>query len=124
MTNFVQNPIQFAADCVPANGLCAVAPENFLFLDDGKEDTAIDYLERKCGKVVLIPDASNKGQALLYHTSCERMADVVQQIFAADLQAPVSVSRLDPEMTLGELHRRGVKMSYADCKTKVQAFSF
>lgn len=124
MTSFVQNPIQFAADCVPNNGLCMVAPENFLFLDDGKEDAAIDYLERKCGKVVLIPDASNKAQALLYHTSCERMTDVVQQIFQDDLQAPASVSRLDPEMTLGELHRRCVKMSYSDCKAKVQAFGF
>jgi hypothetical protein len=30
---------------------------------------------------VIIPDMSCEGQALLYHTSCQRMTDVVTQIF-------------------------------------------
>jgi hypothetical protein len=98
--------------------------DNFLFLDDGKEHAAIDYLEKECGKVVLIPDSSNKGQSFLYYTSCERMNDAVNQVFRDHLEAPASVSRLDAEMTLGELHRRRITMSYDECRAKVKGFSF
>lgn len=124
MSKFVQNPIHFSADCVQDNGLCMITQENFLFLDDGTEHMAIDHLQRKCGKVVLIPDTSNKGQAFLYHTSCERMTDVVNQIFQDYLEPPASVSQADAEMTLGELHRQCVTMSYEDCRVKVEGFSF
>lgn len=124
MGKFIQNSISFSADCVQDNGLCKVDLDNFLFLDDGKETAAIDRLERECGKVVLIPDSSNKGQAFLYYTSCERMNDAVNQIFHDHLEAPASVSRLDAEMTLGELHRRRITMSYDECRSKVKGFSF
>lgn len=124
MSKFVQNSIQFSADCVQDNGLCKVALDNFLFLDDGKEPAAIDRLEKECGKVVLIPDSSNKGQSFLYYTSCERMNDAVNQVFRDHLEAPASVSRLDAEMTLGELHRRRITMSYDECRAKVKGFSF
>jgi hypothetical protein len=124
MSKFIKNSIQFSADCVQDNGLCKVDLDNFLFIDDGKELAAIDRLERECGKVVVIPDSSNKGQAFLYYTSCERMSDAVNQIFQDHLEAPASVSRLDAEMTLGELLRRSVTMSYDDCRAKVKGFSF
>ena len=124
MSNFVRNSPHFAADCVQDNGLCIVAQENFLFLVNGKEDAAIDCLQRDCGKVVLIPDTLDQGQAFLYHTSCERITDVVNQIFQGELEEPVSVSRLDAEQTLGELCRRCVTMPYDDCKLRVEGFSF
>ena len=36
--------------------------------------------QRKCGNVAIVPDASDNQQSWLYHTSCERMDDVVNQI--------------------------------------------
>ena len=124
MSKFVQNPIHFAADCVHDNGLCPVVRENFIFLNDGKEHMAIDHLQRKCGEVVIIPDTSNKEQAWLYHTSCERMTDVANQIFQDHLKSPASVPQPDAEMMVGELHRQSVTMSYDDCRAKVEGFSF
>ena len=124
MTKYVENSLHFAADCVQTNGQCAIVRENILFLDDGKEDTAIAFLERKCGSVVIIPVPSNKGQALLYHTSCERMTDLVSQLFKDHLEAPASFPQPASEMTVGELHRRCVTLSYGDCKVKVEGFSF
>lgn len=124
MSNFVQNSIQFSADCFQNNGLCVITPESFLFLDDAKEDAAIAQLHMECGKVVLIPDALNKGQTFLYHTSCDRITDVVNQIFQDALEELVHISQLDAEQTLGELCRRRVAMQYGECKAKVDGFSF
>ena len=71
------------------------------------------------------PNASNESQALLYHTSCQRMADVVSQIFQQDLQAPTRLpQQLSSKMTPGESHRRFVDISYDDCKAKVEEFGF
>lgn len=124
MSQFVENPIHFAADCVRQNGQCMVTRENILFLDNGKEHTAVDHLQRKCGHVVIIPDMSYKGKALLYHTSCARMTDVVNQIFQDCLEAPVSLPQSFSEMTIGELHRRCITISYEDCRARVDDFCF
>lgn len=124
MSEFLANPIHFATDCAQQNGQCTIVRENILFLDDGKEHTAINRLQRKCGYVVIIPDTSGKEQALLYHTSCKRMTDVVNQIFQDRLKAPASLPQPASEMMVGELHRRCVTMSYDDCKVKVEGFSF
>lgn len=98
--------------------------ENILFLDDGKEHAAIAHLQMKCEHVVIIRDTLDKEQALLYHTSCQLMIDVVNQVFQDYLEAPVSLSQHFSEMTVGELHRRCVAISYDDCKVKVEGFSF
>ncbi len=124
MSTFVQNPTHYSADCLIDNGFCTVNLENFLFLDDGKESAAIDQLEKKCGKVVLIPDVLNGENAFLYHTGCERMSDVVSQIFHDSLHSKSSVARLDLEMTIGEIYRQSVAMPYSDCKQKIKSFSF
>ena len=124
MSPFVANPVDFSADCARENGQCVVVREQFLFLDDGKEQAAIAHLQTKCGHVVIIPDASDKGRALLYHTGCGRMTDVVNQIFQDDLEAPASLPQYASEMTVGELHRRCVTIPYDDCKAKVEGFSF
>lgn len=124
MSRFVENSTQFSADCARQNGRCRVVRENILFLDDGKELAAVDQLQRKCGHVVVIPDLSLKGKALLYHTSCERMTDLVNQIFQNCLESPVSLPQSNAEMTIGELHRRAVTISYDECKAKVSGFSF
>ena len=124
MSQFVENSIHFAAECVRQNGQCRIVRENILFLDDGKELAAIDQLQRKCGHVVIIPDGAFKGKALLYHTSCERMTDVVNQIFQDCLESPVRLPQFNLEMTVGELHRRRVTISYDDCRAKVSGFRF
>lgn len=124
MSQFVENSIHFAADCVRQNGQCRVMRENILFLSDGNELAAVDQLQRKCGHVVIIPDASAKGKALLYHTSCERMNDVVRQIFRNSLGSPVRLPQFNAEMSMGELHRRGVSISYDDCRARVKGFRF
>ena len=124
MRQFVENSVHFSADCARTMGRCAVERDNFLFLDDGKEIAAIDHLQRKCGHVVIIPDTSYKGKALLYHNSCQRMTDVIQQIFRNCLEAPVSLPQSASEMTMGELHRRCVTISYDDCRIKVKDFNF
>jgi len=125
VSQFVENSVHFAADCAQQKGQCRVVRENILFLDDGKELAAVDRLQRKCGHVVIIPDASpGKGKALLYHTSCERMTDVVRQIFRDCLESAVSLPQSNPEMTIGELHRQRVTISYDDCKARVKEFRF
>lgn len=124
MNRFVQNSTDFAADCARTKGQCTIAREDILFLDDGKELAAIDYLQRRCGNVVIIADTSNKAQAWLYHTSCERMTDVVKQIFQDHLEAPASLPQAASEMTVGELHRRRIDISYDDCRAKVDGFNF
>lgn len=124
MSKFVENPVHFAADCMRQNGRCMVVRENILFLDDGKELAAVDHLQRRCGYVVIIPDMSYKGKALLYHMSCERMTDVVKQIFQDCLESPVSMPQSNSEMTVGELHRQRVTISYDDCRARVDGFCF
>lgn len=120
MRRFVENPTDFAAECVRQKGRCAVSRENFLFLDDGNELAAVDQLQKKCGHVVIIPDAA--GRAWLYHTSCQRMTDVLSQIFENALGAPARLPQATPEMTLGELQRRSLAVPYDRCRAKVAAF--
>ncbi|MDH3597674.1 MAG: hypothetical protein OEU09_08640 [Rhodospirillales bacterium] len=124
MSQFVENPADFSAECRRQNGQCKVVRENILFLDDGKERAAVDRLQWKCGYVVIIPDMSCKEKALLYHTSCQRMTDVVTRIFHDCLETPVSLPQHPSEMTLGELHRRSVTISYDDCRARVEGFGF
>lgn len=124
MSNFQTNPTEFSAECSREGGQCTVERENILFLDDGVESTVISHLQMKCGHVVITPDPSNPEQALLYHTSCQRMTDVVQQIFQAALRAPASLPQQSAEMTLGEIHRRSVGIPFDECKVKVDGFSF
>ncbi len=124
MSQFVENSVHFAADCVRQDGQCRVARENILFLDDGKELAAVDQLQRKCGYVVIIPDLSSKGKSWLYHTSCERMTDVVNQIFQDRLESPVSLPQFNSEMSVGALQRRRIGISYDDCKARVKGFRF
>jgi len=124
MSRFATNPIHFSTDCALPNAQCAVVRENFLFLDNGKEHIAIDNLQRKCGNVVIVPDTADNRQSWLYHTSCERMTDVVNQIFQDNLEEPASLSQPASEMMVGELYGRCVTMSYADCKAKVEGFRF
>lgn len=124
MNQFVQNSTDFSMECRWQNGLCMVVRENIIFLDEGKEISAVNHLQWKCGHVVIIPDMSHKGKALVYHTSCQRMTDVVKQIFQDCLEAPVSLPGLNSEMTLGEIHRRYVTISYDDCRLRVEGFDF
>ncbi len=124
MSQFVKNPADFSAACRLDDGECMVVREDILFLDDGDELAAVDRLQWKCGYVVIIPDMSAKGKALLYHTSCQRMTDVVEQIFQDRLEAPVSLPQHAPEMSLGELHRRCVTISYDECRVMVEGFGF
>jgi len=124
MKQFVENPTDFAAECLRQNGRCMVVRENIVFLDDGKELAAVDHLQWKCGHVVIIPDMSYEGKALLYHTSCQRMTDVVKQIFPDCLEAPASLLQRASETTIGELRRRCVTISYDDCRVRVEGFGF
>ncbi len=124
MSQLVENPTDFAAECLRQNGRCMVVRENILFLDDGKELAAVDHLQWKCGYVVILPDMSYEGKALLYHTSCQRMTDVIKQIFQDCLEAPESLPQRASEMTIGELHRRCVTISYDDCRARVEGFDF
>ncbi|MDP6774051.1 MAG: hypothetical protein QGI63_07250, partial [Rhodospirillales bacterium] len=124
MSQFVENPTDFSAECMVQEGRCMIDRENIVFLDDGNELAAVDRLQWKCGYVVIIPDKSYEGKALLYHTSCQRMTDVVKQIFKNCLEAPVSVPQRTSEMTLGEMHRRCVTLSYDDCRVRVEGFGF
>ena len=45
MKQFVQNPTHFSVDCAQKNGQCSVVLKNIIFLDDGKEPAAVDYLQ-------------------------------------------------------------------------------
>jgi len=124
VNRFVQNPTDFSAECPRQNEPCAVVRENVLFLDDGNEFAAVDRLQMKCGYVVIVPDTSAGDRALLYHTSCQRMTDAVTQIFQDCLEAPVSLPQYASEMSLGELHRHRVTVSYDDCRARVNDFDF
>lgn len=124
MSQFVENPTEFSEVCRLHSGRCKVVRENILFLDDGKEIAAVDHLQSNCGYVVIMPDMSRKGQALLYHTSCRRMTDVVEQIFEDCLESPVSLPQGHAEMTLGELQRRCLTIPYDDCRARVDGFVF
>src|SRR3974377_2020198 len=108
MTKFVKNPSDFAAECARHNGQCVVARENFLFLKNGNEPAAVKELQMKCGRVVIMPDPARKGQSVLYHTSCQRMTDVVSKIFEDTLGAPAGLPLAASEMTVGELYRRSL----------------
>ncbi len=124
MSQFVESPTDFSVACLRRNGRCRVVRDNILFLDDGNEIAAVDRLQWKCEYVVIIPDMSYKGKALLYHSSCRRMTDVVKRIFQDCLEAPVSFPQRASEMMLGEMHRRGVGISYDDCRARVDGFGF
>jgi hypothetical protein len=124
MSRFVENPTDFSVDCAAQQGRCTVARANIVFLDHGDEPGAVDYLQSRCGHVVIVPDASDAGRAHVYHTSCRRMTDVVRQIFDGHLGDPVSLPRLASEMTVGELHRRPVAMAYPACRARVDGFDF
>lgn len=124
MSDFKKNPTDFSAMCARSGGECTVERENILFLDDGEETAAVAHLQLKCGNVVITPDPSNPKQAVLYHTSCQRMTDVVEQIFQSDLQEPESLPQQAVEMSLGEVHRHSVGIPYDECKVKVAEFSF
>lgn len=124
MSPFAENSTDFAAECARRNGRCKVARDNFLLLDDGKELAAVDQLQNKCGYVVIIPDDAYQGKAWLYHTSCQRMTDVVGQIFSDCLEAPVSLPQAASEMSLGEMHRRRVTIAYDACKARIDEFGF
>ncbi|MFA5914246.1 MAG: hypothetical protein WC830_11885 [Burkholderiales bacterium] len=124
MSQFIENSTQFAADCVRQHGQCQVVRESVLFLDDGNELAAVDQLQRNCGHVVITPDRAVNGKALLYYTSCERMTDVVNQIFQDCLESPVRLPQFNSEMTIGELYRRRVTISYADCRARIEGFCF
>ena len=123
MSRFVENPIDFAADCVRQEGKCSVLREHFLFIDNGNELLAVDQLLRRCGHVVIIPDGSGESQALLYHTSCQRMTDVVSQIFQNSLGNPTGLPHASQEMSVGEFFRRRVAMPYARCRVTVESFN-
>ena len=124
MSKFIENSTDFAAECACRGGQCSIGRENFLFLDDGSELAAVSRLQAKCGYVVIVPEGQGSEQALLYHTSCCRMTDVVTQIFRDDLGAPSSLAQPSPEMSLGALYRRRVAMPYARCRAHVERFSF
>lgn len=124
MSQFAKNPSDFSAACQCRDGECVVSRDNILFLDVGEELAAVDLLQRECGHVVIIPDGSSEGTALLYHTSCLRMADVVRQIFQDSLGAAFSLPQQASELSLGELHRRPVSLPYGDCRARVDAFDF
>lgn len=125
MSRFVENATDFSAECRRQDGRCRVVRENVIFLDDGTELAAVDRLQWQCGYVVIIPDTSRDAGALLYHTSCRRMTDAVEQIFPDCLKAPVSLSQhTSEEVTLGALHRRAVTIAYEDCRAKVDGFEF
>lgn len=124
MSRFVENPTDFGAECMCQGGRCAIDRENFVFLDGGNELAAVGRLQTRCGHVVIIPDTSGEAQTLLYHTSCQRMSDVVSQIFRDALGAPASLPQASPEMTVGALYRRRVSISYDHCRATVEGFGF
>lgn len=122
MTRFVENPVDFAADCVRQDGKCAVVRENFLFIDNGNELLAVDKLLRKCGHVVIIPDGTGESQSILYHTSCQRMSDALNQIFPNALGNPTGLPHASQEMSVGEFFCRKVAMPYERCRKTVDSF--
>lgn len=125
MSRFVENSTDFSAACECQDGRCAVARENILFLDEGGDLAAVDRLQMDCGRVVIVPDESRSGSALLYHTSCQRMSNVVEQIFEGLLGEAVTLAQhASDELSLGEFRRRPVAISLADCRERVDRFDF
>jgi hypothetical protein len=124
MGTFAQNPVHFASDCAVQGGRCVVARENVIFLDDGSELAAVDSLQMRCGRIVIVPDSAGRAQAWLYHTSCDRMTDVVEQLFPDCLGAPARFPQPASEMTVGELLRRRISIPYDDCRARVEGFDF
>lgn len=124
MSHFAKNPSDFSATCQCRDGECVVSRDNILFLDGGEELAAVDLLQRECGRVVVIPDLSSEEKSLLYHTSCQRMTDVVLQIFEGCLEEPTRLPQYNSELSLGELHRRAVSIPYGDCRARVDGFDF
>lgn len=122
MSRFVENPTDFAADCVRQAGKCAVVREHFLFIDNGNELLAVDQLLRRCGHVVIIPDGTGESRALLYHTSCQRMTDAVSQIFQEFLGTPTGLPHASQEMSVGEFFCRKVALPYHRCRATVESF--
>ena len=95
-----------------------------IFLDDEGEAATVARLRMQCGAVVIVPDATNADRSWLYHTSCQRMTDVVSQIFGGSMEAPISLPQEPADMTLGELYRQSVTMPYVGCKARVESFDF
>ncbi len=124
MDQFRENRTDFSVECQHQDGQCEMIRENILFLGEENELAAVERLQMKCGYVVITPDMSHKGKALLYHSSCQRMTDVVTRIFEDCLEAPASFAQPISELTLGELYRRSVTISYDDCRVKVDDFRF
>ena len=125
MSEFIENPTNFSAQCACHGGRCEISRRNFLFLDDGNELAAIDRLHNRCGHVVVIPGLVPNGRAWLYHTSCQRMTDVVKQIFEHHLGEPATLPHTSSsEMTLGALYRRALAMPYDRCRVRVESFTF
>ena len=121
---YLQNSIDFSAECASTNGQCEIGRDNILFLNDGREDVAVHHLQIRCGNVVIVPDSSNNRHSWMFHTSCQRMTDAVTQIFEGDLQPPASVARPISELTVGEVQRQGINLSVDECRAKVDSFSF
>ena len=124
MSVFVKNSTDFGADCARTDGECMVVRDNIIVLDEAHEHLAIDRLQRRCGSVVIIPDGADDKRAWLYHTSCKRMADVVERIFDGHLHTASAVAQPDAEMMIGELHRRQVGLPLHDCRSRVDGFDF
>jgi hypothetical protein len=122
MGHFAANPTDFSVACAQRAGHCTIARENFRFLD--QEQAAVSDLQMECGHVVIVPDRSNQGRAFLYHTSCQRMGDLVDQMFGQHLEAPRTLQQHGPEMTLGDLQCQRVDVSVDDCRAIVERFRF
>ncbi len=124
MPTYLRNAGNFSVDCTVTEGKCDVLRANFHFIDDPDELAAIALVQRKCGNVVITPDPVHASRASLYLTSCARMGDVVEQMFSGCLRAATPVAAPSPEMSVGQLHRRQVDLSYAWCQARVKAFAF
>ena len=124
MPTYLRNATDFSVDCTVTDGHCTVVRENIHFVDDPQESTAVALLQRQCGNVVITPDPVDDTRACLYLTSCARMGDVVEQIFSGCLQAPTPIAAPSSEMSIGQLQRRRLNLSYAWCQARVKAFAF
>lgn len=124
MSDFVENPSDFSAECQRQNGRCEIVRENILFLNDGNQLAAVNHLQWKCGHIVIVPSGSSEGEALLFHTSCQRMTDVIGQIFPDCLNEPERFAQGTSEQSLGEILRRRLTISFDDCRSRVEQFVF
>lgn len=124
MSDFVDSYTDFSVECHRHQGHCSVSRENILFLEQGNQLAAVDQLHSKCGYVVIIPSGSSGDEALLYHTSCRRMTDVIDQIFTDCLQEPERFSQGGSEQSIGEILRHRLTIPYDDCRSRVDQFVF